>query len=44
MKKNKYMYSEDHIIKILEFLIDNICVVFAEKVFQQIVDIPIGTN
>ena len=28
----------------LEFLVDNIFVVFAGKVFQQIVGIPIGTN
>ena len=28
----------------LEFLVDNIFVVFAEKVFQQIVGIPMGTN
>ena len=40
--KNKY--SEDDIIKMLEFLIDNIFVVFPGKVFQQIVGIPIGTN
>ena len=40
--KNKY--SEDDIIKILEFLEDNIFVVFVGKVFQQIVGIPMGTN
>ena len=40
--KNKF--SEDDIIKMLEFLVDNIFVVFAGKVFQQIVGIPIGTN
>ena len=40
--KNKY--SEDDIIKMLEFLVDNIVVVFARKVFQQIVGIPMGTN
>ena len=40
--KNKY--SEDDIIKMLEFLIDNIFVVFAGKVFQQTVGIPMGTN
>ena len=38
------MYSEDDIIKMLEFLIDNIFVVFAGKVFQQTVGIPMGTN
>ena len=31
-------------IKMLEFLVDNIFVVFAGKVFQQIVGIPMGTN
>ena len=36
--KNKY--SEDDIIKMLEFLVDNIFVGFAGKVFQQIVVIP----
>ena len=36
--KNKY--SEHDIIKMLEFLVDNIFVVFAGKVFQQIVGIP----
>ena len=40
--KNKY--SEDDIIKMLEFLGDNIFVVFAGKVFQQTVGIPMGTN
>ena len=40
--KNKY--SEVDIINMLEFLVDNICVVFGGKVFQQIVGIPMGTN
>ena len=40
--KNKY--SEDDIINMLEFLVDNIFVAFAEKVYQQIVGIPMGTN
>ena len=40
--KNKY--SEDDIIKMLEFLVDDIFVVFAGKVFQQTVGIPMGTN
>ena len=34
---SKSMYSEDDIIKMLEFLVDNIFVVFAGKVFQQTV-------
>ena len=41
---SKQKYSEDDIIKMLEFLLDNIFVVFAGKVFQQIVGIPMGTN
>ena len=42
---SKHKYSEDDIIKMLEFLVDNICfVVFVGKVFQQIVGIPMGTN
>ena len=40
---SKHKYSEDDIIKMLEFLVDNISVVFAGKVFQQIVGIPMGT-
>ena len=40
--KNKY--TEEDIIKMLEFLVDNICVVFAGNVFQQIVGIPMGTT
>ena len=39
--KNKYN-EED--IKMLEFLVDNIFVVFAGNVFQQIIGIPMGTN
>ena len=41
---SKSKYSEDDIIKMLEFLVDNIFVVFARKVFQQTVGIPMGTN
>ena len=41
---SKHKYSEDNIIKMLEFLVDNIFVVFAGKVFQQIVGIPMETN
>ena len=39
--KNKY--TEEDIIKMLEFLVD-IFVIFAEKGFQQIIGIPMGTN
>ena len=41
---SKTKYSEDDIIKMLECLVDNIFVVFAGNVFQQIVGIPMGTN
>ena len=40
---NKY-YTEDTIIKMLEFLIDNIFVMFGDIVFQQTIGIPMGTN
>ena len=39
--KNKYI--EGDIVKMLEFLVDNMYVVFAGKVFQQIIGIPMGT-
>ena len=42
IRKNKY--SEDDIIDMLEFLVNNMFVVFGGKVFQQIVGIPMGTN
>ena len=41
---SKSKYTEEDIIKMLEFLVDNIFVVFARKVFQQIIGIPMGTN
>jgi len=37
-------YSEDDIVKMIEFLIDNIFVMFCGYVFQQTVGIPVGTN
>ena len=37
-------YTEDDIINMLVFLVDNIFVVFGGKVFQQLVGIPMGTN
>ena len=42
LKKTKY--TENDIINMLEFLVDNIFVVFGGKVFKQIVGIPMGTN
>ena len=47
MKENsnsKRKYTEEGIIKMLEFLVDNIFVVFTGMVFQQIIGIPMGTN
>ena len=47
MKKHsdsKNKYTEEDIIKILEFLVDNIFMVFAGKVFLKIICIPMGTN
>ena len=41
---SKNEYTEDDIINMLEFLLDNIFVVFGEKVFQQIIGIQMGTN
>ena len=37
-------FSETDIINLLEFLIDNIFVIFGGRVFQQTVGIPMGTN
>ena len=37
-------FSEHDIINILEFLIDNIFVIFGGRVFQQTVGIPMSTN
>ena len=37
-------YSETDIINILQYLIDNIFVMFGECVFQQKIGIPMGTN
>ena len=37
-------YSEDDICGMLDFLIDNIFVMFCARVFQQTVSIPAGTN
>ena len=40
---SKSKYTEDDIIKMLEFLVNNF-VVLTGEVFQQIVGIPMGTN
>ena len=41
---SKSKYTEDHIINMLEFLVDKSFVVRVGNVFQQIVGIPIGIN
>ena len=41
---SKSKYTEEDIMEMLEFLVDNIFVVFKGKVFQQITGIPMGTN
>ena len=41
---SKSKYTEEDIIRMLGFLVGNIFVVFAGKVFQQIIGIPLGTN
>ena len=40
--KNKY--TEDDIVRILDFLIDNIFVECGGVIFQQVIGIPMGTN
>ena len=42
--ESKSKYTEEDIIRMLVFLVDNIFVVFAGKVYQQIIGIPVGTN
>ena len=37
-------YTEKEIIKMLEFLVDNIFVEFGGQIFQQTIGIPMGTN
>ena len=38
------MYTADNICKMIEFLIDNIFVQFGERLFCQMIGIPMGTN
>ena len=42
--KNKIYYTEEQVISMLEFLIDNIFVKFGGRIFQQVIGIPMGTN
>ena len=41
---SKSKYTEEIIVKMLEFLVNNIFVFFVGKVFQQIVGIPMAQN
>ena len=43
-KDNTRYYTEEQVISMLEFLIDNIFVEFGGKIFQQTIGIPMGTN
>ena len=40
----KHKYTDEEVIKMLHFLIDNIFIKFAGMVFRQTVGIPMGTN
>ena len=42
--QGKTCYSEEQVISMLEFLIDNIFFCFGGTLFQQVVGIPMGTN
>ena len=44
IQKGKTCYSEEQVISMLEFLIDNIVISFGGTLFQQVVGIPMGTN
>jgi hypothetical protein len=44
IQKGKACYSEEQVISMLEFLINNIFVSFGGTLFQQVVSIPMGTN
>ena len=37
-------YSDADVIKMLEYLIDNVFVEFGGRIFQQTIGIPMGTN
>jgi len=42
--KNEIHVTEDEIVNMLHFLMDNIFVQFGGRVFQQTIGIPMGTN
>ena len=44
IQKGKTCYSEEQVISMLEFHIDNIFVSYGGTLFQQVVGIPMGTN
>jgi hypothetical protein len=44
LSNSPYKYSEADIKGMLGFLVDNNFVIFRDQVFQQSVDIPMGTN
>ena len=44
IQKGNTCYSEEQVISMLEFLIDNIFVSLGGTPFQQVVGIPMGTN
>jgi hypothetical protein len=44
IQKGKTCYTEEQVISMLVFLIDNIFVSFGWALFQQVVGIPMGTN
>jgi hypothetical protein len=44
IQKGNACYTEEQVISMLEFLMDNIFVSFGGTLFQQIVGIPMGTN
>ena len=44
IQKGKTCYSEEQVISMLEFLIDNMFVSIGGTLFQQVVGIPMGTN
>jgi succinate dehydrogenase/fumarate reductase cytochrome b subunit len=44
IQNGKTWYSEEQVISMLDFLIDNICVSFGGALFQQVVGIPMDTN
>jgi len=41
---SKTKYTEDDIVNVINFLIDNIFVEFGGRIFQQTLGIPMGTN